>query len=199
VALSINTHDFARLDDALDDLPGETPALATDPDSTTLKNTRDLAQLRDEIHRGQMQLILVITGKDKLLLGIIDLKTPLIIIIWNLGLDRRWLRKINLLGVLVLRILEVRKEGMLTHLTRHLLAPPELRVGDSGIQNEILEILVLLQELIGGRLSVLLIREVERHTPLSIGFAIFTDEILDTPGHHHRGGNVKGTVGLLTD
>ena len=147
-----------RLDHTLNELPGQTPALAADPDAAALEDAGDLAELGYKVDGSQ---ILVIAREDEIFLGIVELDVPLSIVERNLGANRRRLRQINLLGVLVLGILEEGEEGMLANLARHLLAPPELGVLDCLVENIVLELLELLKELVGGGLSVFIIGEVK--------------------------------------
>ena len=104
VAFAIYTDDFARLDDALDEFPGETPSLATNPDATALNDTGHTTHVGHEIG-GSM--VGIVGGEDLGTLGIVDLDTPTraIVVAGNLHTNTGWLGVIDLLGLFVLAVL----------------------------------------------------------------------------------------------
>ena len=156
---------FLRLDNTLIELPSNTPSLTTKPKATALQNAGNIALLRNKIHRRH---ILIIARKDKIRRSVIDFNRPTSAIVRHLCANRWRLGRVNLLGNLILRILQERKECVLSNLTTHLFAKPSLTVTNCIIKNLILKSLKLSQQFSGGRCGIVIIWKIQRHAELTI-------------------------------
>ena len=188
MASSKHSRNLLGLHNTLNQLPGNAPALATNPDATALDDTGNIAELGNQMSRGNL---LILAGEQERLIHIVnlDVPSPLLLIIRNLGTDTGALGHVRLLGSLHLGVLQGGEEGVLQNALVKSLAPPGIGIGNGGIQHRILELLHLIQESVGVLVGVSITGERQRNAVLAItdaGGGVY--EITDTPGVHHRGG-----------